>query len=233
MNADPDDALPDYAPRTLLEEEMAFGIKRRERFAWTIAFGGTLIGILGITAVVLLLPLKETEAFLTIVDKDTGVAERVVSVERAGIDQAEGIRQALLYAYVIDRETFDAHDNEARILSVYGRSVDAARTSLVELWSESNPNYPPNTYGASSKATVKITSITPISETTTGITYQVRYAKTLERTGDPAREGKFYATVTFRFSPSRQSAIELVWENPTGFLVTDYRVTAETFEAQN
>jgi type IV secretion system protein VirB8 len=229
MTTNPDDAILDHAPRTLLEEEMAFGITRRERFAWTIAFGGTLIGLLGVTAVALLLPLKETEAFLTIVDKDTGVAERVVSVERAGIDQAEGIRQALLYSYVIDRETFDAHDNEGRILSVYGRSVDAARTSLVELWSETSPNYPPNVYGASSKATVKVTSITPITEST----YQVRYVKTLERTGDPAREGKFYATVTFRFSPSRQSAIELVWENPTGFLVTDYRVTAETFEAQN
>lgn len=218
-----------HAPRTLLEEEMAFGIKRRERYAWTIAGGGALIGLLGITAVVLVLPLKETEAFLTIVDKDTGVAERVVAVERAGIDQAEGIRQALLYAYVVDRETFDADDNEARILSVYGRSVDGARTSLVELWSEVNPTYPPNVYGANAEATVKVTSITPITETT----YQVRYVKTLLRTGDPAREGKFYATVTFRFSPSRQSAIELVWENPTGFLVTDYRVTAETFEAAN
>lgn len=229
MTTERSDALHNHAPRTLLEEEMAFGIKRRERFAWTIAFGGTLIGLLGITAVVLLLPLKETEAFLTIVDKDTGVAERVVSVERAGIDQAEGIKQALLYSYVIDRETFDAHDNEARILHVYTMSVEAARTSLTELWSEANPNYPPNVYGANSRATVEITSITPITETT----YQVRYVKTLLRTGDPPREGKFYATVTFRFSPSRQSAIELVWENPTGFLVTDYRVTAETFEAAN
>lgn len=229
MTTDRHDALHNHAPRTLLEEEMAFGIKRRERFACTIAFGGTLIGLLGITAVVLVLPLKETEAFLTIVDKDTGVAERVVSVERAGIDQAEGIKQALLYSYVIDRETFDAHDNEARILNVYTRSVEAARTSLTELWSEANPNYPPNVYGANAKATVKVTSITPI----TPMTYQVRYVKTLLRTGDPPLEGKFYATVTFRFSPSRQSAIELVWENPTGFLVTDYRVTAETFEAQN
>ncbi len=233
MTIDRHHALHNHAPRTLLEEEMAFGIKRRERFAWTIAFGGTLIGLLGITAVVLVLPLKETEAFLTIVDKDTGVAERVVSVDRAGIDQAEGIKQALLYSYVIDRETFDAHDNEARILNVYTRSVEAARTSLTELWSEANPNYPPNVYGANAKATVKVTSITPINESVSGATYQVRYVKTLLRTGDPPLEGKFYATVTFRFSPSRQSAITLVWENPTGFLVTDYRVTAETFEAAN
>lgn len=233
MTADLTQILHNHVPRTLLEEEMAFGIKRRERFAWAIAGGGTLIGLLGITAVVLLLPLKQTEAFLTIVDRDTGVAERVVAVERAGMTQAEGIKQALLYSYVIDRETFDAHDNEARILQVYGRSVEAARTTLVDLWNEANPTYPPTVYGVNAKATVEVTSITPITETAAGTTYQVRYVKTLLRTGDPARIGKFYATVTFRFSPSRQSAINLVWENPTGFLVTDYRVTAETFEADN
>ena len=206
---------------------MFFGVRKRERLAWTLAIGGMAVGLAGIIAVVLLLPLKQTEAFLTIVDKDTGVAERVVSVEKAGIDQAEGIRQGLLFAYVIDRETFDAHDNEDRILKVYARSDDAARTSLKALWSEDNENYPPKVYGANAKAIVKITSITPISATT----YQVRYTKTLTREGDPDLVGKFYATVTFRFQPSQQSAVELVWQNPTGFIVSDYRVTAETFES--
>lgn len=214
--------------KSFLEEEMAFGIRRRERIAWIVASGGVATGLLGVAAVVLMLPLKQTEAYLAIVDKDTGVAERVVSVEKAGVDQAEGIKQSLLYSYVIDRETFDAHDNEARILKVYSRSEGAARKSLVALWNEGNETYPPKVYGASSKATVAITSITPITETT----YQVRYTKTLSREADPERIGKFYATVTFRFAPSQQSAISLVWENPTGFIVTDYRVTAETFEAE-
>lgn len=221
------DAEP-LSVKSFLEEEMAFGIRRRERIAWIVASGGVATGLLGVAAVVLMLPLKQTEAYLAIVDKDTGVAERVVSVEKAGVDQAEGIKQSLLFAYVIDRETFDAHDNEARILQVYSRSEGAARKSLVALWNDGNETYPPKVYGASAKATVEITSITPITETT----YQVRYTKTLAREADPERVGKFYATVTFRFAPSQQSAISLVWENPTGFIVTDYRVTAETFEAE-
>lgn len=214
--------------KSFLEEEMAFGIRRRERIAWIVASAGVATGLLGVAAVVLMLPLKQTEAYLAIVDKDTGVAERVVSVEKAGVDQAEGIKQSLLYSYVIDRETFDAHDNEARILQVYARSEGAARKSLVALWTEGNETYPPKVYGASAKATVAITSITPITETT----YQVRYTKTLARDADPERVGKFYATVTFHFAPSQQSAVSLVWENPTGFIVSDYRVTAETFEAE-
>ena len=221
MDADP------YPVKSFLEEEMAFGIRKRERIAWIVAAGGVASGLLGVAAVVLMLPLKQTEAYLAIVDKDTGVAERVVSVEKAGVDQAEGIKQSLLYSYVIDRETFDARDNEDRILKVYSRSEDGARRSLVGLWAEGSENYSPKVYGATAKATVAITSITPITEAT----YQIRYTKTRARDADPERIGKFYATVTFRFAPSQQSAISLVWENPTGFIVTDYRVTAETFEA--
>jgi type IV secretion system protein VirB8 len=43
----------------------------------------------------------------------------VVAVEKAGIEQAEAIRQSLLFAYVTDRETYDQHDNERRILRAY------------------------------------------------------------------------------------------------------------------
>ena len=94
---------------------MFFGVKKRERIAYAVAGGGLAIGLMGMIAVVTLLPLKETEAFLAIVDKDTGVAERVVAVEKAGMEQAEAIRQSLLFAYVTDRETYDQHDNEERI----------------------------------------------------------------------------------------------------------------------
>ena len=105
--------------RSFLEAEMFFGVKKRERIAYAIAGGGLAIGLMGMIAVTVMLPLKQTEAFLAIVDKDTGLAERVVAVEKAGIEQAEAIRQSLLFAYVTDRETYDQHDNEARILRAY------------------------------------------------------------------------------------------------------------------
>jgi hypothetical protein len=105
--------------RSFLEAEMFYGVKKRERIAYLVAGGGLAIGLMGMIAVVTMLPLKQTEAFLAIVDKDTGVAERVVAVEKAGIEQAEAIRQSLLFAYVTDRETYDQHDNESRILRAY------------------------------------------------------------------------------------------------------------------
>ena len=209
---------------------MFYGVKKRERIAYAVAGGGLAIGLMGMVAVVTLLPLKQTEAFLAIVDKDTGVAERVVSVEAAGIEQAEAIRQSLLFAYVTDRETSDQHDSESRILRAYTWSEGRARQSLVALWTEGHPNYPPKIYGSSAKVRVDILSITPVTETTA----QVRFTKTWVSDGEgiPDREGKFTATVTYRFEPSKQTALDLVWQNPTGFLVTDYRLTAETLDAE-
>ena len=212
--------------RSLLEAEMFFGVKKRERIAYAVAAGGLAIGLMGMVAVTVMLPLKETEAFLAVVDKDTGIAERVVSVETAGIGEAEAIRQSLLYAYVTDRETYDQHDNEKRIPRAYDWSDGNARASLVSLWTEGNANYPPKIYGENGRVLVEILSITPVNDTTA----QVRFTKTWVSDGEgiPDRIGKFTATVTYRFAPSRETALDLVWQNPTGFLVSDYRLTAET-----
>jgi type IV secretion system protein VirB8 len=211
--------------RSFLEAEMFFGVKKRERIAYGVAGLGLAIGLMGMVAVTVLLPLKQTEAFLAIVDKDTGVAERVVAVDKAGMEQAEAIRQSLLFAYVTDRETYDQNDNEERILRAYTWSEGNARQSLVSLWTEGDPNYPPKLYGPSAKVRVQILSITPVSETTA----QVRLTKTWVSDGEGVadREGKFTATVTFRFEPTKETALDLVWQNPTGFLVTDYRLTSE------
>ena len=64
----------------------------------------------------------------------------------------------------------------------------------------------------------------------TGGGIRERYPEEAERRD---RIGKFYATVRYVFEPTTASAVELVWENPFGFTVTDYRVTAESLEAQN
>lgn len=219
----------DLPERTsLLAEDMIFGVRRRERLAWTLATLGGLTGLLGVGAAIAVLPLKETEAFLAIVDKDTGIAERVVAVQPAGIGEAQAVSEALLFAYVTDRETFDEHDNEERILAVYRRSADQARTSLVNLWDEKDKTYPPAVYGAGARATVQVLAINRINATTA----QVRFEKTLTQPNGVVRVAKFSATVAWTFSPRAQSEMKLVWENPLGFTVTGYRVNAETINPE-
>ncbi|MDQ1902052.1 type IV secretion system protein [Paracoccus sp. WLY502] len=215
--------------RTILETELIFGVRRRERLAWGVAIGGVLVGLGGVALAGLTLPLKETQAFLAIVDKDTGLAERAVRIEAAGVEQGAAVEQSLLYNYVKNRETYDEADNEARILKVYRMSTTRVQAALKAQWDKANPNYPPLIYGASGKVVVDVLSITPVAENTA----QVRFTKRLEKPGEPDRIGKFYATVRYVFEPTTASAVELVWENPFGFTVTDYRITAESLDAQD
>jgi type IV secretion system protein VirB8 len=209
---------------TILSEDMIFGVRRRERLAWTIALLGVVTGCLGIATTIAVLPLKETQAFLAIVDKDTGIAERTVEVAPAGLADAEAVKEALLFAYITDRETFDEHDNEERILSVYRRSADQARNSLTSLWNEKDKNYPPAVYGAGARATVQVLAINPINDRTA----EIRFEKTLSQPNGAVQAGKFSATVAWIFDPRAQKQMKLVWENPLGFTVTSYRVNAET-----
>lgn len=212
--------------RRILEAQAIFGVQRREKFAWIVAAIGGLTGLAAVGAIAFMLPLKQSEAFLAIVDKDTGIAERAVTVERAALDHTTAVEQSLLYQYITDRETYDPSDNEARVFEVFRRSTGQARQSLQALWQEDNPNFPPSVYGSRAQATIKVLSITEVGDNTA----QIRFVKTLTAPDEPRREGKFYATVAFEFRPQTNANLAMVWENPFGFTVTSYRVTSETGE---
>lgn len=210
--------------RRILESEAIFGVQRREKFAWIVAGISSLTAMASVAAVVMMLPLKQTEAFVTIVDKDTGIAERAVNIERAALDHSSAVEQSLLHRYVIDRETFDPADNEARVLKVFRHSYGQARDSLQALWNEDSANFPPKVYGSRARAEIKVLSITEVGENTA----QIRFIKTLSAPDEPRREGKFYATIAYAFQPQTNADLAMVWENPFGFTVTSYRVTSET-----
>jgi len=94
----------------------------------------------------------------------------------------------------------------------------------VALWTRGSESYPPTIYAARSRVRVTIVSITLL----TGKTAQVRFRKTLETEGEKPVERDFVATVGFAFNPRVERNLEAVWSNPLGFLVTNYRVDAET-----
>ena len=214
--------------RKLVARQLLIEPTRREKLAWLVAVGGMACGMLGLASTLALLPLKQTQAYLTIVDHDTGLASRAVEVERATMEHADAVTQSLLYGYVLDRETYDPNDNEARMLRTWRQSTGEARTSLQALWDGKNPNYPPTLYGETGRVKLEVLSINQVNDSTA----QVRFVKTLTRPNQPDRLGNFTATVSYRFQPTQESALELVWQNPFGFVVTGYRVSSDTLEAQ-
>ena len=213
--------------RDAFEADFIYEPRRRERFAYFVAAAGVIVGLAGFLGAVSLFPLKSVETFVVVVDKETGEMDRVSQVAALTLDESDAIIQANLVAYVDDRETYDLTDGEQRINSVLDRSDgDAART-LRDLWSSTNENYPITVYGREAKIDVVIRSVNQIEP---GVA-QVRFTRTLRRERDTRTVTRPYvATLAYEFRPETRQRLQDVWANPLGFVVTSYRVDAETLE---
>lgn len=213
--------------RDAFEADFIYGPRRRERFAYFVAAAGIIVGLAGFVGAVSLFPLKSVETFVVVVDKETGEMDRVSQVAALTLDENDAIIQANLVAYVDDRETYDLTDGEHRINAVLDRSDgDAART-LRDLWSSTNEDYPITVYGREAKIDVVIRSVNQIEP---GVA-QVRFTRTLRRERDTRTVTRPYvATLAYEFRPETRQRLQDVWANPLGFVVTSYRVDAETLE---
>ena len=198
------------------------------RRAWIVATAAGTMSILLAAALIMVLPLRETQVFTVLVDRQTGDAENVLRVAPTGIEDQEALKQSLLVAYISDREGYFLPGIQARLESVQRRSSGAAEESLRLLWSKGGGNqaYPPDVYGPGAEVSVTVRRITFLTPTVA----QVRFLKTLRKTKQEAVTQPFVATVEFAFEPKTERSLAHVWENPLGFLVTAYRVDAETLE---
>lgn len=198
------------------------------RRAWMAAAVAGTISVLLAVALILILPLRETQVFTVLVDRQTGAAENILQVAPTGIEDQEALKQSLLVAYVSDREGYFLPGIQTRLESVQRRSTGAAEESLRLLWSKGGGNrtYPPDVYGPGAEVSVTVRRITFLSPTVA----QVRFLKTLRKTRQAPVNQPFVATVEFAFTPKTERTLAHVWENPLGFTVSAYRVDAETLE---
>lgn len=200
--------------------------RRSEKRAWIVASVSTGLSLLMALAIATMMPLKTTEVFTVLVDRDTGAAERIMQVNPTGIEDEQAVKESLLVSYLSDRESFIMAGIQERLESVERRSAGDARHSLVALWSNGSQNeqYPPRTYGQDAEVTVRVKTITFLEPTVA----QVRYEKTLRTPRQESVTRPFVAIIGFEFAPREERALERVWENPLGFTVTSFNVSAET-----
>ena len=209
------------------EDEVFFGLQRRVKlFGWLAALS-MAVALGGMIALLIVLPLKEIRPYVVMVDRATGESELVVSTLPGALAERDAVRQAELVRYLTERETYDVADNGARIPQVLATSEGQAAESLRALWTSASPQYPPALYGANTLIRVRVRSVTVLGDTTA----QVRFTRALEEPGTQAVERAFVATVGFAFRPRTERTLEAVWNNPLGFIVTSYRVDAETLDA--
>ena len=208
------------------EEDVIHEPRRSARRAWTVAGAAGAIVVVQAVAIAMMLPLKQTQVFTVLVDKNTGQAEQVVQVQPTDLADKKAVREALLVSYVTSRETYFPAGSQQRLETVERMSADKAKQSLIDTWTDidSNKNYPPRMYGPGAEVHVKVLVVNWL----TANVAQVRLTKTLERPHTDPITRSFVATVEFEFKPEMKRELQFVWENPLGFLVTNYAVDAET-----
>lgn len=211
--------MTDQALKSQLNRDMYFGIRRRERLAWIVAiFSAISTGTLAL-AILVMMPLKTTQAYLGLVDRHTGDVIRAYEIAKATLTEQDAVVESWVYNYVLDRETHDIHDQQLRLERVISRSTGTARADLLDLWNPKSPRYIRKVLSRDARVFVAINAITLLGDNTAQIRLQKRIV-------DGAREGtsNYIVTLSYRFNPANTASDRIIWENPFGFQVTDYRI---------
>ena len=206
-----------------LTAEVIYGAFRRERL-WKAAFAGmTLAACVAIGSAALVVTSYRPPAPVVVpYDPSTGRAVRNAAVEAVSLSEDASILSASIYRYVMDRETYNQLDNDLRIERAMDMSDGAALAGLRRLWNGASANYPPKLFGDRATVDVNVTSIARISNDRA----QVRMIKRLT-TPDGVSEGAFTVVMMYAFEPGEEKTLEAVWQNPLGFKVLDYAITAD------
>ncbi|UGA49005.1 type IV secretion system protein (plasmid) [Bradyrhizobium quebecense] len=212
------------------EDEIFFSLCVQRNNWAKVAVGSIAASLLALGGLIAVLPIKETKPYVVLVDKTTGEAEKLVQVQPATLQQQEAVLQAELVSYVVDRETYDTADNKTRIPDVMTRSSGNAQQTLAETWRSGSAQYPPIVYGDDVRVRVVVKSISlmPSDQRNTVDLARVRIVKYREQKGHEAVQRSFVVTIGYQFRPQIDVALEAVWKNPLGFVVSSYRIDAET-----
>ena len=215
--------MSDILAGQIVEEELIWGARRRERLWQILGLSGAAFGVLGCLAAAAVAILDvDPPPELVPFDPATGMALPAATVETTTLTASAAVIEAQLYAYVLDRETYNQLDNDVRIRRALSRSRSGAEASLRALWASGHEGYPPDRYGSDAELTVDILHISILS----GSRAQVRLRKTLTSERG-SQVGLFTATLAYGFEPETARALDEVWENPFGFFVKDYAIRSD------
>lgn len=214
------------------EVSLADQAKRHERRAWIVA--AVASGLVAVMAVgyAFLLPLKEKEPFLVMVDPFSGTAalSRLRDdVMHRTVTSSEAINRSNIARFVIARESYDVAISNLRDWpAVTTMATPEVLEPYLALHAANNQRSPYQQYGNARAIRVKILSIVLIGaeQGATPVGATVRFQRTVfdKASGASKPLDNKIATMAFVYKPNLRMDDEHRVENPLGFQVTSYRV---------
>jgi type IV secretion system protein VirB8 len=194
------------------------------RTAWIVAGAAVLVAVLEAIAIVVMMPLKTTQPYTILVDRQTGYVQTAQGLRPGALTQNDAVTQSFLVQYVLARETFDVTDLKDNYRKVQIWSAAEARAAYLREMSENNPRSPIKAYPSSTvvSAVVKSVSILGPGSALVRFDAERRDAGSSVGTMQP-----YSAVIAYRYS-GQPLRMEDRFINPLGFQVTRYRRDAET-----
>lgn len=201
--------------------------RRSKRLAWGLASVATLVAVLCAGALMVALPLKQTDLAVVTVDNTTGRAEVITTVKDSALDSAEVLDKYFASLYLRLREQYNYLSLQHDYFQVQEFGVAAVNNDYLALY---NGDDAPDVRYRNGENVVDITVISnQISPATSPDKLaSIRFKRTQRnlRTGAIA-ESYAVARLTFRFVPKKKLTEAMRETNPLGFTVTSYQVDEE------
>lgn len=205
------------------ENEILKRARRSSRIAWFFTLVFAAFALLGLLAVVLMLPLKSFEPYVVEVDKNTGYIEVKSGLTKAyTLSGQEAVTQANVVRYIRNREGYDPFSiDEYFGIAALLSTGDAAR-DLQTLFSAANLQNPAKVHGRLKRVLVDIKSVSFPNDSTAIVRFS-----TTEKSDTEAIDRHWISVVRFRYT---ETPLKNEWrfENPLGFQVYSYRRDQET-----
>ncbi|SET71033.1 virB8 family protein [Kosakonia radicincitans] len=197
--------------------------RRARKAGFVVGGAGLVIGILAVIAIIVMLPLKQTDVELYTVDNTTGRVEHITRTSKTSLTAIEAVQKAKVARYIRMREGYNyfALQHDYDTVQIYG-TPDVNNQYLAWYAGKEAPDVVYQ--NAAYIATVDIISSQISDATDPDKLATVRFKKTIRKIADNSTRTEYWdIRMTFHFDMNKEMKDTEREENEFGFTVTSYQ----------
>lgn len=213
-----------FETATNWEASRTKALEDSEKRAWQFAKASLGLSAVAIFAIAVMMPLKETKAYVWRVNGETGLPELITELTEKAVSGDEVSDKFWLSKYVSTRERYDWFTLQADYDAVGLMSSPEVGASFGELFKGEKAKN--EVLGNKNRIDVNIISVVPTGNSNGTIRFTTTQ-KRVDMPNDPGEVRKWVATVAYKYQPEIKMNEKDRLVNPFGFTILTYRVDPE------
>ena len=197
--------------------------KRDKKLSWTVGAVGAVMGFLGLIAVNALLPLKQTNVELYVLNEETGVIQKVTTVKEGSLSKQEALDRMFVNNYINMRERYNYFQLQSDYDTVPIYGTDEVNADYYkEFDGESSPEV--KYKKGNTVVTIRVLSKVISNATDPDKLANARFEKSIKNVKDGHIDREYWTVrMTYHYEPEKKLKDDERDKNPMGFVVTSYQ----------